>query len=115
MAENHWQIIKRDGGGKEFGHLETLPVELAPRKAVRLALKAVAGKIVDNVDMPDGITWSNELALHVLELKATRPLPQLSGWGRKFQENVERVNEVLRPMNARLMPTAMHPWMNPER
>jgi carboxylate-amine ligase len=78
-------------------------------------LKAVAGKIVDNVDMPDGITWSNELALHVLELKATRPLPTLRGWGRKFQDNVQRVNEVLRPMNARLMPTGMHPWMIPDR
>jgi glutathione synthase/RimK-type ligase-like ATP-grasp enzyme len=40
MAENHWQIIKRDGGGDHFGNFETLPVELAPRKAVRLALKA---------------------------------------------------------------------------
>jgi glutathione synthase/RimK-type ligase-like ATP-grasp enzyme len=40
MAENHWQIIKRDGEGKEFGNFETVPVELAPRKAVRLALKA---------------------------------------------------------------------------
>ncbi len=40
MAENHWQIIKREGGDKEFGNFETLPVELAPRKAVRLALKA---------------------------------------------------------------------------
>src|SRR5947207_2820424 len=76
-------------------------------------LKAVAGKIVDNVDMPDGITWSNELALHVLELKGTRPFPTLSGCAKKFQENVQHVNEVLRPMNARLMPTGMHPWMNP--
>jgi glutathione synthase/RimK-type ligase-like ATP-grasp enzyme len=40
MAENHWQIIKREAGGKEFGNFETLPVELAPRRAVRLALKA---------------------------------------------------------------------------
>lgn len=40
MAENHWQIIKREGGEKEFGNFECLPVELAPRKAVRLALKA---------------------------------------------------------------------------
>jgi glutathione synthase/RimK-type ligase-like ATP-grasp enzyme len=40
MAENHWQIIKHNGNGKEFGNFETLPVELAPRKAVRLALKA---------------------------------------------------------------------------
>jgi glutathione synthase/RimK-type ligase-like ATP-grasp enzyme len=41
MAQNHWQIIKREGNGKkEFGKFETIPVELAPRKAVRVALKA---------------------------------------------------------------------------
>ncbi len=41
MASNHWQIIKHDGnGGSEFGKFETLPVEVAPRRAVRAALKA---------------------------------------------------------------------------
>jgi glutathione synthase/RimK-type ligase-like ATP-grasp enzyme len=41
MAPNHWQIIHRDHAGKmEYGKFETLPVELAPSKAVRAALKA---------------------------------------------------------------------------
>lgn len=41
MAQNHWQIVKRDKKGRrQFGRCETVPVELAPRKAVRLALKA---------------------------------------------------------------------------
>lgn len=41
MAANHWQIIARDQNGKkEYGKFETLPVELAPPKAVRAALKA---------------------------------------------------------------------------
>jgi glutathione synthase/RimK-type ligase-like ATP-grasp enzyme len=41
MAPNHWQIIHRDHAGKkEYGKFETLPVELAPAKAVRAALKA---------------------------------------------------------------------------
>jgi glutathione synthase/RimK-type ligase-like ATP-grasp enzyme len=41
MAPKHWQIVKRDGtGGSEFGKCETLPVELAPAKAVRAALRA---------------------------------------------------------------------------
>lgn len=41
MAPGHWQIIQqeRDGRGR-YGRSETLPVELAPRKAVQLALKA---------------------------------------------------------------------------
>lgn len=41
MAQNHWQIAKRDQEGRSrFGKCETVPVEVAPRKAVRLALKA---------------------------------------------------------------------------
>lgn len=41
MAPGHWQIVKqeRDGRGR-YGKTETVPVELAPRKAVKLALKA---------------------------------------------------------------------------
>lgn len=41
MAKNHWQIIHRDTNGKkDYGNFETVPVELAPAKAVRAALKA---------------------------------------------------------------------------
>jgi len=41
MARGHWQIIKSENGEKEkFGRSETMPVELAPRKAVTLAQKA---------------------------------------------------------------------------
>jgi glutathione synthase/RimK-type ligase-like ATP-grasp enzyme len=41
MAPDHWQIAKSDGNGRrQYGKTETLPVELAPRRAVRAALKA---------------------------------------------------------------------------
>lgn len=41
MAPKHWQIIHHEGTGKrEYGKFETLPVELAPRKAVQMSLKA---------------------------------------------------------------------------
>lgn len=54
MAENHWQIIKRDETGKgQYGKFETLPVELAPRRAVRAALRAanLIGKGLYGVDV----------------------------------------------------------------
>jgi len=43
MAYRHWQIIKRDSttGKITEGRFETLPLEDAPSKVVRLALKAV--------------------------------------------------------------------------
>jgi glutathione synthase/RimK-type ligase-like ATP-grasp enzyme len=41
MARGHWQIAKHDLGCKtQFGKAETLPVELAPRKAVSIAVRA---------------------------------------------------------------------------
>jgi glutathione synthase/RimK-type ligase-like ATP-grasp enzyme len=41
MAPGHWQIIKQEEHGRgRYGKSETLPIELAPRKAVKLALKA---------------------------------------------------------------------------
>lgn len=41
MAPGHWQIANHHAGNKpKFGKAETLPVELAPRKAVSIAIKA---------------------------------------------------------------------------
>ena len=41
MASKHWQIIKRDEvGKKDEGRVTTMPIELAPTKVVRTAVKA---------------------------------------------------------------------------
>ena len=41
MAPGHWQIIRQEKkGAGRYGKVETLPVELAPPKAVKAALKA---------------------------------------------------------------------------
>ncbi len=65
-------------------------------------------------DGPEGtVSWSNELALHVVELKTQRPVPSIDGLADSFQEHVRRIDALLEPMNARLLPTAMHPWMDP--
>ncbi len=41
MARKHWQIINRDPNDEEsYGRVQTMPVELAPAKVVRAALKA---------------------------------------------------------------------------
>ena len=55
MADNHWQILKRDAGGKkeDVGRAETIPVEMAPTKVVKTALKAAnhVGKGLYGVDL----------------------------------------------------------------
>ncbi|GAB5440047.1 MAG: RimK family protein [Fuerstiella sp.] len=43
MAPGHWQIIQQEREGRgRYGKSETLPIELAPRKAVQVAQKATA-------------------------------------------------------------------------
>jgi gamma-glutamyl:cysteine ligase YbdK (ATP-grasp superfamily) len=65
-------------------------------------------------DFENGIvTWSNELVLHVVELKSTRPESNLNGIEHAFAENVEKINAILSKSNTMLMPTAAHPFMNP--
>ncbi|TFG98565.1 MAG: glutamate--cysteine ligase [Myxococcales bacterium] len=59
------------------------------------------------------LAWSNELALHLVELKTNGPAVGLAGLAAAFQTGVREANEFLRPLGARLMPTGMHPWMDP--
>ncbi len=58
------------------------------------------------------LDWSNELVLHVIEVK--NPQPQaLALLPTAFQEAVRIMNQDLQPAAAQLMPGAMHPWMQP--
>ena len=67
-------------------------------------------------DFADGdITWSNELVLHVIELKTTAPARTLLNLENSFQRSVSKANSLLAPLGAMLMPTAMHPFMHPSQ
>jgi carboxylate-amine ligase len=77
-------------------------------------LHAVAGSYESEWERGD-ISWSNELALHVIELKTTHPATSLENLPALFQENVNQINDLLAPLGAQLMPSAMHPWMDPDR
>lgn len=61
------------------------------------------------------ITWCNELAAHVLELKTTSPPTHLDGVDRLFQHDINDLQSRLAGRGCRLLPSAMHPWMHPER
>jgi len=59
--------------------------------------------------------WSNELARHVIEVKTAGPEPRLGGLAERFHAEVRQIEALLAPWGARLMPTGMHPWMDPTR
>jgi len=79
------------------------------------SLLASVGGADPGVAGPGEICWSNELALHVVELKADRPAPALEALLPLFDAHVAAANRALRTLDARLLPGAMHPWMDPLR
>lgn len=61
------------------------------------------------------IAWSNELTLHVLEMKTNGPAATLGGLSALFHDHVRVANRELALLGCRLMPGAVHPWMDPAR
>lgn len=85
-----------------------------------LAVKPIADEVLKHElgsyesDFENGIvTWSNELVLHVIELKSTKPEIDFKSLEIAFTENIEQINSILTRWNAMLLPTAAHPFMNP--
>ncbi|UZH55072.1 glutamate--cysteine ligase [Salinimicrobium tongyeongense] len=67
-------------------------------------------------DVENGkIEWSNELVAHVVELKTNGPTANLDQLDELFAENVREVNALLKEFNTKLLPTAAHPLMDPEK
>lgn len=106
MADGHWQILKRDGTGKkeDVGRAETVPVEMAPTRVVKTALKAanhvgkglygvdlkeVGGKVYmievnDNPNIDAGFedeVLGDELYLRVMRTFFARVTARHRGWG----------------------------------
>ena len=79
-----------------------------------LILTALAGKQVNEVELGD-IAISNELVMHVLELKNNGPKPPYSSIAEQFQKTLLALQPVLLKYNLMLLPTGAHPWMNPHK
>lgn len=102
------------GYGIELEYMIVDRDSLDVRPVTDLLLEQVAGTIVNEVEVGT-LCWSNELVLHVIELKTNGPAQSLDGLASVFQNGIAQVNHCLQGMNARLLGTAMHPWMDPYR
>jgi carboxylate-amine ligase len=94
----------------EYMLVDAERLDVAP--AADQLLEAAAGEHTDEFDNGP-VAWNNELALHVIEFKCNGPRPALAGLGEDFAANVRLANDELAREGRRLMPTAMHPWMDP--
>ncbi|MBN1126973.1 MAG: hypothetical protein JXA82_18370 [Sedimentisphaerales bacterium] len=114
MRSSHTEPLHLfEGYGVE---LEYMIVDRAEYKVQSLAdqiLAEAAGQIVREIECGP-LAWSNELVLHVIELKTNGPVKTLDHGDRLFQEDVGRINRMLASHGCRLMPSAMHPFMVPD-
>jgi carboxylate-amine ligase len=112
MSEDSLHLFAAFGVEIEYMIVDARTLDVRP--ITDRVLESVAGEIVSDVEIGD-ITWSNELTAHVIELKTTEPAASLAPLPSAFHDSVRRINSILEPLGARLLPSAMHPWMDPHR
>lgn len=74
----------------------------------------ISGEITDEIERGP-VTLNNELALHVVEVKTTKPEKDLSSLTDIFEKELRAIQKYLKKHHARLLPSAMHPWMDSYR
>ncbi|MDB5904343.1 MAG: glutamate--cysteine ligase [Betaproteobacteria bacterium] len=114
-----------DGSAQRARHLfEGCGIELEYMLVDRASLDVhpIADRVLKDASGANGpvndysrgeLAWSNELVMHVLELKNVQPTTDLAGLAERFQDEVVGMNRLLGRYGARLLPGGMHPWMNP--
>ena len=97
-----------------------IEIEYAIVDSDTLDVRAIADRLLADVagaevnEFADGpIAWSNELSLHVIELKTNGPAASLDGLDELFCAEVARIDKLLEKYQARILPGPMHPWMDP--
>jgi gamma-glutamyl:cysteine ligase YbdK (ATP-grasp superfamily) len=105
-----YHLFERFGVELEYMLVDRTGLDVRP--VADEVLRAVAGEITSDVDV-GALSWSNELVLHVIELKTNGPQASLAGLADAFQRSVQHINALAAGHGACLMPTAMHPWMDP--
>ena len=98
-----------------------LELEYMIVRADTLAVLPIADKLLfaeggsyDDVERGP-VAWSNELALHVIELKTNGPAPSLQPLAAAFDKDVQHINAWLSGQGGQLMPGGMHPFMDPAK
>lgn len=102
------------GYGIELEYMIVDRQTLAVRPISDELLTAAAGKLENEVESGD-MAWSNELVMHVIEMKTNGPSDEVTRYGEKFMVEVRRINALLEKKGAMLMPSAMHPFFDPDQ
>ncbi|MDB5761269.1 MAG: glutamate--cysteine ligase [Herminiimonas sp.] len=114
MTGNSSSLAAFAGFGIELEYMIVEREHLSPLPLADQLLRAATDDKVSEVDR-GMLGWSNEMVLHVIEIKNQRPTAAFADLPTAFHTEVRYINRILELFGARLMPTAMHPWMDPRR
>ncbi|MGZ5281751.1 MAG: carboxylate-amine ligase [Bacteroidia bacterium] len=112
MGEGRNTLSIFEGYGIELEYMIVNQATLAVMPVTDKVIQEVTGEITGDAELDD-MGWSNELVLHVIEIKTNGPSKKLDHLPQRFHDQVKHINQILKNMGGKLMPTAMHPWMNP--
>jgi carboxylate-amine ligase len=103
-----------EGYGIEIEYMIVDARTLDVRPIADRLIAAEHGSVENEIER-GAFAWSNELARHVIEIKTNGPTAGLEELARGFAAETARIDALLAPHHARLLPTGMHPWMDPAR
>ena len=107
----NYKLWERFGVEMEFMIVDRDTLKVLPRADVPLG-KDKDGNQLSDIEYDD-IGLSNELVSHVLEFKCAHPKSTFDGLGKRFFHEIRRANKKLEKINAMLLPSACHPFMDP--
>ena len=107
----NYKLWQRYGIEMEYMIVDRDSLNVLPRADVPLGKDKNGQQLSDVEHGPIGL--SNELVSHVLEFKCAQPVDSLKHLGKTFHHEILKANESLKSINAMLLPTAAHPFMDP--
>jgi len=110
MAMSNYPIFSVLGLEIEYMLVDKESLTVQPKSD--LILKHLAGAEVNEAILGD-IALSNELVMHVIELKNNGPKPPDEQIAHQFHQAIMQLQPILDEYQLLLLPTAAHPWMDP--
>lgn len=112
----------RDGSSRRYALFSAIGIEIEYMLVDKttldivpvsdIILQTIAGKLVNEASLGD-INVSNELVMHVLELKNQSPAPLNAPLNKQFQQAIRQLIPLLEAHHVMLLPSGAHPFMNP--
>jgi gamma-glutamyl:cysteine ligase YbdK (ATP-grasp superfamily) len=110
MVMSKFSLFSVVGIEIEYMLVDSSTLEVQPKSDI--ILEELAGEPTNEASLGD-IAVSNELVLHVIELKNNGPKPVTSSIAHSFQQAITDLQPLLQQHHLRLLPSGAHPWMNP--